>query len=51
MSVHFLGDCLPCRDVECLVPCETKRRKRQPYLVMQGYASEVSVRDGKAVIK
>jgi len=41
MSVHFKGQCIPCKNVECTVPCETKRNKRQPYLVMQGWATKI----------
>lgn len=43
MSVHFRGRCMPCQNVVCTVPCETKRNKRQPLLVMQGLA-EIVVR-------
>ncbi len=54
MSVHFKGRCIPCFDVDCQVPAKTKRNKRQPYLVMQGYASNVKLvggmRTGVAVI-
>jgi hypothetical protein len=42
MSVHFKGRCIPCKNVECAVACETKRNKRQPYLVMQGWATGIS---------
>lgn len=50
MSVHFRGQCIPCRNVECRVPCATHRQKRQPPLVMKGKAHNVSVKDGVAVI-
>ena len=43
MSVHFQGTCFPVNHVKCQVPCETKRNKRQPYLVMRGYASALSI--------
>lgn len=50
MSVHFQGICYPCHDVDCQVPCETKRNKRQPYLVMRGYASKIRRQGRKIVI-
>lgn len=43
MSVHFRNQCIPCADVICDAPCQTKRNKRQPYLVMQGYAKEATL--------
>lgn len=51
MSVHFQGRCIPVQDVDCHVPCETKRNKRQPLLVMQGFCKTVTVSKGKATIK
>lgn len=51
MSVHFADACTPCEDVVCKVPCETKRNKRQPRLVMRGFARKVTVRDGVATIE
>jgi hypothetical protein len=49
MSVHFKGHCLPCQNVECRVPCETHRQKRQPFLVMRGFASTVR-KEGDTVV-
>lgn len=43
MSVHFEGTCFPVQHVKCHVPCETKWNKRQPYLVMRGWASSVTI--------
>lgn len=51
MSVHFRDMCTVVDDVVCEVPCETKWNKIQPRLVMQGYATEVSIKDNKAFIK
>lgn len=55
MSVHFEGVCYPVSNVECRVPCETKWNKRQPYLVMRGWARSVRIvgplNDLKAVIE
>lgn len=41
MSVHFRGKCYITKFIRCTVPCETKWNKRQPYLVMQGFASHI----------
>ena len=49
MSVHFRNQCIPCRDVDCRVPCHTKRNTRQPFLVMQGFASTVR-KEGDTVV-
>lgn len=50
MSVHFKGMCYQVDYIECNVPCETKYNKRQPYLVMQGWAENVVIDDCKAII-
>lgn len=50
MSVHFRGNCYPCKDVVCKVPCRTKWNKRQPMLVMEGRASAVTEQDGVITI-
>lgn len=50
MTVHFRGKCLPCKDIQCKVPCETKRNKRQPKLVMQGFCKDVVVKEEVAII-
>lgn len=51
MTVHFKGSCLPCENVKCMVPCETKRRNKQPKLVMQGFCKEVVLNNGIATIR
>lgn len=51
MSVHFRKQCMPCDDVICKVPCETKRNKIQPYLVLQGFASNVNYIGDKIIIE
>lgn len=50
MSVHFRGACYVVNDIKCDAPCETKWRKRQPYLVMQGFANNVEIKNGVAKI-
>jgi hypothetical protein len=51
MSVHFRNQCFPCSDVLCIAPCETKRNKRQPLLVMAGTCAKVTVDNGLAIIE
>lgn len=50
MSVHFKGVCYVVDNIQCDAPCETKWNKRQPYLVMRGYAHEIVIKDGTARI-
>lgn len=50
MSVHFGGTCYNVDQVVCQVPCETKFNKRQPRLVMQGFATNVHIQNGTAFI-
>lgn len=50
MSIHWRGSCTVVRDVQCNVPCETKFNKRQPFLVMQGFASNVVFKKDLAII-
>lgn len=51
MTIHFNGACLRVWDVECRVPCETKRNKRQPFLVLQGMAKRVTLRQTPAGLR
>ena len=51
MTIHWKNECIPVVDVVCKVACETKRNKKQPKLVMQGFAKNVSVHDGIGVIE
>lgn len=50
MSVHFKNSCMVVQNVICLVPCETKWRKTQPRIVMQGFASRVRFLKDTAII-
>ena len=50
MSIHFRNTCSVVNDIQCQVPCETKWKKTQPRLVMQGFAKNVYFIDGTAVI-
>jgi len=51
MTVHYRGVCIPCKDVICEVPTETKWNKQQPMLVIQGFAKSVEEKDGVVTIK
>jgi hypothetical protein len=51
MSVHFKNQCISAVDIECTVPCETKRNKIQPFLVLQGFAKEVVLINEKLIIR
>ena len=46
MSVHFRGKCYFARRLSCHVSCQTKERKTQPVMVMQGYCREVIDNNG-----
>lgn len=48
MSVHFAGACHVVDNIHCFVPCETKWNKRQPKLVMQGFARKLTILYGVA---
>ena len=52
MSIHFRGRCIPVQDVKVKgVETETKRNKRQPRLVIQGFAKNVSVVNDIGIIE
>jgi hypothetical protein len=51
MSVHFKGKSYTAKHIICNVSCQTKWNKRQPYLVMEGYAINVSITDDLAIIE
>lgn len=50
MSVHFMGKCHIVDAVRCLVPCETRIKKRQPRCVMAGMADSVLISGNKQSI-
>ncbi len=50
LSVHFLDRCHIVRAIKCLVPGESKVNKRQPRVVMQGWAREVELAGEAAII-
>ena len=51
MTVHYRGQCLPCKNVVCRVATETKWNPQQPHLVIQGYAKKVEEFDGTITIE
>ena len=51
MTVRFRGTCHKVDNVECNVPVSTKWSSIQPYLVLQGFAQEVIIENGTAIIK
>jgi len=50
MTVHFRDTCYIVDSVTCMPSCATKRNRRQPRLVMQGFAKGVTIDRGMAVI-
>lgn len=50
ITVHFRGKCIPCKNIRCLVPCETKWSDKQPNLVMRGFCQEIDIEDGLLTI-
>lgn len=51
MSVHFRGKCYTTNNIICLSPCQTKWKKTQPYLVMEGFTTDILVTENCIVIK
>lgn len=50
MSVHFINTCHIVDDVACFVPAFSKWNKRQPRIVMQGWAGKVIITKDKTAI-
>lgn len=51
MTIHYKNQCIVVNEVVCKVPCETKRNKRQPRLVMRGYCKKVQVVNGVGIVE
>jgi hypothetical protein len=49
-SVHFKGTCHITEQIVCKVPCESKSNKHQPYAVMRGFASDLTVEPDRVII-
>ena len=50
MTVHYKDECIMTNRIKCNVPTETHERKRQPYMVIRGWATSVEYGDGEVVI-
>ncbi len=50
MTVHWNGQCHSVLHVVCYARTETKRRARQPRLVIQGFTTYISFEEGVARI-
>lgn len=50
MSIHFKKSCTVVDNIICNVKCETKWKPTQPKLVMQGFAKNVEIKNGIALI-
>lgn len=50
ISIHVNKTCIIVDNIECTVPTEGKINKRQPYFVMQGWASDVRIENNKAIV-
>ena len=52
MTVHYRDRCIMTNSIECNVATETHHRKRQPHIVIRGWAGSVGfMSDGLIVIK
>lgn len=43
LTVHWKGECIPVNSVKCHVAIESHSNKRQPYCVLRGWASSVTL--------
>ena len=43
LTLHYKGKCIPVDDLVCDVKTESKWNKRQPLVVMQGFAKNVKL--------
>lgn len=50
MSVHFRGVCHVVKNVVCQASCETHYNRRQPHLIMRGYATSIDLKGDTAII-
>lgn len=50
MTVHYRKQCIAVDDITCNVSTETKWNKSQPRLVVQGFAKEIRLEKGRAII-
>ncbi len=50
LTVHYRERCHSVRNVQCMAVTETKWNKSQPRLVMQGFAVNLIIEDGNALL-
>lgn len=50
MSVHFKNKCYKTKNVICNVPTETHWNKKQPNLIVRGFAEYITIEDDKIII-
>ena len=50
LSIHFRNKCYRVNDIICKVPVESKWNKRQPKLVMRGFATKLEIKNDIGVI-
>jgi len=51
LTLHYKGECIPLDDLVCEVQTESKWNKRQPHIVMQGFAEEVTITNSDKRVK
>ena len=49
-TVHYKKTCHIVHKITCLVQTETKRNNKQPVAVVQGFANNVCISRGEAII-
>lgn len=50
-SVHFRQKCYMVKNIQCLVPTNTKTNRTQPRGVVQGFCTDVLIENGTAIIR
>lgn len=51
MTIHFKKACSIVKNIKCNVPTNTKWNiNRQPYLIVQGFARSIEIKNNLAVI-
>jgi len=50
MTLHWNKQCIPVGNIQCNVPVETKWNNQQPRVVLQGWATNVTINDNTAII-
>jgi len=50
MTLHYRDRCLTTNSIECEVETETHRRKRQPHMVIRGWAESVGFMTQEAAV-